>query len=110
MARQKTITPLGEAITEVQQRCDIEMYKIKHASALLKLLALQGEENHFPEIEAAWHTAEYLADRLAEHTEALEQVSVAIDQLSMRVRHGGTSPPPARPRIDLVQDTGGDAA
>lgn len=108
MAKAKTKS-LGEALNDLQKRCDDERFKVQRGGELLKILAEHCQENRHRNDEEAWFQAEYLADRLIEHAEALSSVGEDMDRLAMRAPI--TPPPPSeRPRLDLVRNDGGDAA
>lgn len=109
MAKAKT-KPLSEALNDLQKRCDDERFKVQRSGELLKILAEHCQENRHRDDEEAWFQAEYLADRLLEHAQALSNVSDDMDRLAMRTPSSNPPPLPERPRLDLVRNDGGDAA
>ena len=110
MAKAKAKT-LSEALNALHNRCDDERFKVQRAGSLLKILAEHCQENRHSDTEGAWFEAEYLADRLIEHAEAVANISEDIERLAMRTDRDSPAPTsPDRLRLNLVRNDGGDAA
>ena len=111
MAKRKSGTPHDETLGDIHRRLDDEKYKLERAGSLLRILAEHCQEGHHTDPEAAWFEAEYLGNRIAEHVEALGEVSNTIDQLRMDMHNAarGVVPPVRRPLLEVVPSEG-DAA
>lgn len=111
MAKPKSNMPVDEVLHDIHRRFDVEKFKVERAGSLLKILAEHCQESRHNDPEAAWFEAEYLADRIAEHAEALGKVSEEIDSLAgevYRANHG-IELPARRAQLEVVP-TDGDAA
>ena len=111
MAKKKSNMPWDEGLNDIHRRFDEEKFKVQRASSLLKILAEHCQENRHNDPDEAWFEAEYLADRLAEHVEAMGKISEEIDHFAgevYRANHG-IEPPARSPHLEVVP-TDGDAA
>jgi hypothetical protein len=99
--------PQDEALTSIQHRLDEEKYRIERAGSLLKILAEHCQENRHNAPDEAWFEAEYLADRIGEHVEALGEAVADVERFRVRLKYPELEA--AKPRLEVVP-TEGDAA